>query len=241
MQMNTTYSEGSTMNSAAVVLEQPPQAVNSGPNPEPSLSDAASADAAENSPLCILNSALKTPAFPRSSGESPRAYSAFMTFFQLGHGRSLQATADKLDESIDIIKKWSSKFSWSGRIQSYNAGLLQQQAEAEAASQREQVAEWSARMTELRRQEWAAAQKLLSAVQFYLESCGEEQLEKMTLSQVARALNISSSISRMAITGAGLPEKAEPALSPIQIQLTDALNRAFAKHENAVPDSANAN
>jgi hypothetical protein len=118
------------------------------------------------------------------------------------------------------------------RIQSYNAGILQQQAEADATSQREQAAEWSTRMAELRRQEWNAAQKLLSAVQCYLEGCGEEQLEKMTLSQVARALNISSTISRLAITGAGLPEKTEPALSPIQIQLTDALNRAFAKHES---------
>ncbi len=167
------------------------------------------------------------PTFPRAQGESPRAYSAFMTFFQLGHGRSLQAVADKLDEAIGTIKKWSSKFDWSDRIQSFNAGVLQQQAESEAASRREQAAQWSARLAELRHQEWTAAQKLLCAVHCFLETCGEEQLQKMTISQVARALNISSNISRLAITGGDLPENAEPALSPIQIKLTNALKRAF--------------
>jgi hypothetical protein len=178
------------------------------------------------------------PAFPRCPSETPRAYSAFTAYFQLGHGRTLQAVADKLSEDIGTIKRWSTKFSWGERIQSYNAGILQQQAEADAVSQREQAAQWSARMTELRLQEWTAAQKLLSAVQCYLESCGEEQLEKMTLSQVARALNIGSNISRIAI-GADLTEmKTEPALSPIQIQLTDALNRAYG-NPTATPNNPN--
>ena len=35
-----------------------------------------------------------TPFFPRAPGETPRAFSAFMTFFQLGHARSCQAVAD---------------------------------------------------------------------------------------------------------------------------------------------------
>jgi|ERR1043166_188217 hypothetical protein len=72
--------------------------------------------------------------FPRASAESPRAYSAFMAYFQLGHARSLPTLAGKLDESLDTLKKWSSKFDWAERIQSFNAGLLQQQAETEAAA-----------------------------------------------------------------------------------------------------------
>lgn len=175
------------------------------------------------------------PAFPRSPGESPRAYSAFITFFQLGHSRSLQAVSDKLDENISTIKKWSSKFSWSDRIQSFNAGVLQQHAEAEATAQRERAAEWSARMADLRQQEWTAGQKLLSVVQFYLESCGDEHLDKMNLSQVARALTISSDISRQAI-GADPTEKAEPAMSPIQIQLTDALKRVLGNSGSPSPN-----
>ena len=179
------------------------------------------------------------PVFPRFPGETPRAFSAFLAFFQFGHGRSLPAVANKLDEGIDTVRKWSSKFDWSERIQSFNAGILQQHAETEAASQREQAAEWSARLADLRQQEWAASQKLLSAVQCFLETCGEEQMQKMTLSQVARALNISSNISRLAISGSDQPEKAEPALSPIQIQLTDALKRAFGNPADSQVNTGN--
>jgi hypothetical protein len=162
-----------------------------------------------------------------------------MTFFQLGHARSLPAVAEKLGEGIDTIRKWSSKFDWSDRIQSFNAGILQKQAEAEAVALREQAAEWSARMNELRRQEWLAAQKLITTVHCFLETCSEEQMQKMTLSQVARALNIGSNISRLAITGAGLPEKTEPTMSPIQIQLTEALQRAFGNPVTTTPTNPN--
>jgi hypothetical protein len=156
------------------------------------------------------------PALPLGPGESPRAYSAFMIFFQLGHGRSLRAVAHKLGASIDTIKKWSSRFDWHSRIQSFNAQLLQQRAGADAAFEREQAALWSARMAELREQQWNTAQKLLAVVQCYLENFGDEQLEKTTLSQVTRALVIASKIGRMALAGIELPEKAKSVLSPSQ-------------------------
>ncbi len=154
--------------------------------------------------------------FSLAPGESPRASSAFMTFFQLGHGRSLRAVADQLDMGIDAIKKWSSRFDWNDRIHSFNAEILQQQMQAEVASQSEQVAEWSARMAALREQQWAAAQKLLAVVQCYLENFGDEQLEKMTLSHATRALVIASKIARMALAGIEHPEKSKPELSPSQ-------------------------
>ncbi|MGZ4965037.1 MAG: hypothetical protein ACXWIU_10105 [Limisphaerales bacterium] len=74
-----------------------------------------------------------------------------------------------------------------------------------------------------------------------LETCGEEQSEKMTIAQVARALTVSSSISHLAVNGADQPKKNQPELSPIQVQLTDALDRAFAKYETNGPDSPHSN
>jgi hypothetical protein len=174
--------------------------------------------------------------FPRASGESPRAYSAFMTYFQLGHARSLQNVADKLDENIDTVRRWSSKFDWRDRIHSFNAGLLQQQAEAEAAVRLEHAAEWASRLASLRREEWSAAQKLLSTVQCFLETCGEDQLQKMTLGQVGRALNISSKIGRLAISGADNAEKTAPQVSPVHSQLDEALKRLFSN--GASPESS---
>ncbi len=185
----------------------------------------ASAAAPKNSEFCILNSDFKS--FPRFPGESPRAYSAFITFFQLGHTRSLPAVTDKLDESIDAIKRWSSKFNWNDRIHAFNAGILQQQAAAEAAAQQEEAAERAARMAHFRRQEWTAAQKMLSAVECYLETCGEQQVEKMTLSQVAQALNTSSTIGRLALSASDVSETTDSAKSSLRIQFADALKRVY--------------
>lgn len=163
--------------------------------------------------------------FPRSPGETPRAFSAFLAFFQLGHGRSLQAVADHLGEKHDTVKAWSSKYHWSERIQSFHSGLLQQQAEAEAAARRQQAADWSRRTSEYREQEWATSQKLLTAVQCFLESFGDREVEKMTLAQVSRALQVSSRIARQALSGANGPE--EPTLAPLQMELAASLKRAY--------------
>jgi len=73
------------------------------------------------------------PAFRRHPGETPRAFSAFMTYFQLGHARSLQAVADKLDENSGTVRNWSSRHDWAERLQACNSGLLQEQVRAQAA------------------------------------------------------------------------------------------------------------
>src|SRR5690349_10736277 len=71
--------------------------------------------------------------FPRHPDEPPRAFSAFMTFFQLGHARSLGAVADRLGEALPNVKRWSSKYGWSERLLTFNSGVLQQQALDQAA------------------------------------------------------------------------------------------------------------
>ena len=155
-----------------------------------------------------------SPAFPRVPGETPRAFGAFMAFFALGHARSLQAVAAQLGEKHDTVKAWSSKYRWSDRIHAFNSGLLQQAADAEAAARRQQAADWARRTSEYREQEWDAAQKLLTAAQCFLESFGDRDVEKMTLAQVSRALQISSRIARQALSGATGPEEPCPGPAP---------------------------
>ncbi len=176
------------------------------------------------------------PVFPLFPGETPRAFSAFMAFFGLGHARSLQAVADQLAEKPDTLKKWSSRFHWRDRIQSFNSGLLQQQAETEAALRAKQSADWARRTAEYREQEWAVAQKLHATVQCFLESFGDRDVEKMTLAQVARALQISSRIARQALSGDTGPQ--EPVLAPLQMELAAALNKAYAQPPVALAASA---
>ena len=165
------------------------------------------------------------PSFDRSPGETPRAYAAFMTYFNLGQARSLQAVADQLGEHLSTLKNWSAKHNWIGRLHAFNSGLLQQQARDHCARQRQQAANWAERLNRFREQEWDAAQKLLAAAQCFLESFGDEAVQKMTLSEVSRALRISSAIGRSALGGAELPPSTDPAMSPIQQQMLDALRR----------------
>src|SRR4051812_30098307 len=86
---------------------------------------------------------LSTNPFPRCPGETPRAFNAFMTWFQLGHARSLQAVADKLGEGLPTLKNWSSKYDWSERLQAFNSGLLQQTVQAQTEQQRRRAADWA--------------------------------------------------------------------------------------------------
>ena len=223
--------DAQTPNSATTDAPQNSESCNLSSESKPSSSGQAA-----NSEFCILNSEFKT--FPRSSGESLRAYNAFITFFQLGHNRTRQTVADKLHESIDSIKKWSAKFDWSERIIAFDSGLLQQRAKAEAEADQQQTAERSALMSQFRRREWAAATKMLSTVEFYLENCEEQQLENMTLGQVAQALSASSAIGRLAMSGSDLPEDADSAKSSILAHFKDSLKRAYGKE--AAPEPKNA-
>ena len=167
------------------------------------------------------------PNLPRCPGETPRAFSAFMTYFQLGRGRSSVAVADKLGETHGTVRNWSSKFRWAERIHAYQAGLLQAQARQHAAGQLQQAADWNRRLLDLREQEWAAAQKLNVVAQCFLETCGDDDLRRMTLAQASRALQISSSVARSAIAGAELPAAPETGLSPLQEQLLAGLTRIY--------------
>jgi hypothetical protein len=150
-----------------------------------------------------------------------------MAFFQLGHGRSLETVAGQLDERYSTVKNWSCKYHWKDRIQDFNSGLLARQIQAEAAARQQQTADWLRRSAEYREQQWALAQKLRSAAQCFLDAFGDREVEKMSLGQVSRALQISSRIAEQALKNFGAPEK--PGLAPIQLEMMAALERAYAK------------
>ena len=175
------------------------------------------------------------PAFPRLPGETPRAFSAFITWFQLGHSRSLAAVAEQLGEKHDTVKFWSSKYRWSERINAFNSGVLQQQAELETAARCRQAADWSRRTDEYREQEWAVAQKLLLAAHCFLENLGDREVEKMSLAQVSRALEIYARLARHSLSNASASDT--PPLAPLQVELAAALRKAFGSPAPANPQN----
>jgi hypothetical protein len=165
------------------------------------------------------------PAFPRSPGETPRAFGAFTDFFQLGHSRSLQAVADRLGEKPDTVKSWSSKYRWSERIHDFNSGLLRQQADAHVAACRHQAAEWERRAAESRELQFMASRKLLDGALCYLENLGDQEVAKMSLGQASRALHVASRLATLALSNGMAPEA--PALVTLPAELTVAVNKVY--------------
>ncbi len=165
--------------------------------------------------------------FSRCPGETPRAFGAFLVYFQMSRGRSLQGLADKIGEGLPTIKNWSSKYSWTERLDAFQSGLARQEVEQQTVAHRKNAAQWADRLNRFREQEWDASQKLLAAAQCFLENFGDEDLQKMTLAQVSRALRISSDIGRLSLAGAELPASSEPEISPLQQQMLDAVKRVY--------------
>ena len=195
--------------------------MNNAPLPEPSAPPSAASSAPAD--------AAASPGFAPAPGETPRAFSAFLTYFHLGHARALQTVADQLDEGLPTVKKWSSRFRWAERVNRFHAGLLQSSAAGAVDGQRRLAADWADRLQCFREQEWDAAQKLIAAARCFLESYGEDDLHKMTLAQVSRALKISSQVGRLALAGAELPAASDPGLSPVQQQFLNAVHRLYAQ------------
>ena len=165
--------------------------------------------------------------FPRSPGETPRALNAFRAYFDLGHGRTLQAVAEALGENSDTVRRWSSRHKWTHRIQSFQSGLLRQQAETEAALRLRHAENLARRTAEVRELEWEAARKLSTVANCYLENVGDREIESMNLGQASRALQAASRLARLALSDPDSSE--EPPLAPIQIELAAALKQAYSQ------------
>ena len=206
------------MNNSTAVL--PTDLNRSGPDIPPTP---VPAQPAEPAPRTTHHAALSS--FPRATGETPRAFTAFTAYFTLSRARPLQAVADQLDEHLSTVKKWSVRHQWSERISAFNAGLLQHQAEVQLDLHHEHAADWARRTIECREQEWETAQKLRAAAQCFLETIGDQELGKMTLGQASRALHIAGRLARQALSHGQLPETAPRA--PIQQEIEAALKKAF--------------
>ena len=122
----------------------------------------------------------------------------------------------------------------TGVMDAFNAAI-QQQAEMEAAARCRQAADWSRRTDEYREQEWAVAQKLLLAAHCFLENLGDREVEKMSLAQVSRALEIYARLARHSLSNASASDT--PPLAPLQVELAAALKKAFGSPPPANPQN----
>lgn len=73
----------------------------------------------------------RTP-YERQDDETKKAFEAFATYRDLGITRSIREVAQKLNKSVALIGRWSSKYQWVDRAQKYDdemdrKALLQQE------------------------------------------------------------------------------------------------------------------
>ena len=67
---------------------------------------------------------------------------------------------------------------------------------ARLALHQDQAADWARRTRECREYEWETARQLRAAAQCFLESFGDQQVEKMTLARVSRAVQVAARLAR---------------------------------------------
>ena len=92
--------------------------------------------------------------FEKQDRESEKAFSAFSLYLSLGPQRSLDAVSQKSAKSIPLLKRWSRKFDWAGRVAAYGAHLAVIEREAVEAVARAKGPHWEAREQKLRETEW---------------------------------------------------------------------------------------
>ena len=68
--------------------------------------------------------------FEKQPRESDKAFAAFSLYLSLGPERGLREVARKLDKSLTVVGKWSSKFDWPARVAAHAAHLAVVEREA---------------------------------------------------------------------------------------------------------------
>ena len=80
--------------------------------------------------------------FEQQPRESAKAFAAFIEYLNMGPQRSLAAVAQKLSKSGPLLKRWSARFDWPGRVAAHAAHLATIERETIEALAREKAIEW---------------------------------------------------------------------------------------------------
>ena len=166
--------------------------------------------------------------FEQQEGESDKAFAAFSVYLSLGSERSLAVVSQKLQKSVTMLGRWSSKFDWPGRLQAYGAHLAIVEREAIEAAARGKAAEWSSREQKLRETEWTMHEAAIAAAKKGLAAYMEREKVYANLADIARMLEIASKLGRLA-TGLGTDGERRKGdeLPTMRVEVTVALEKIY--------------
>jgi hypothetical protein len=97
----------------------------------------------------------------RQKGESAKAYEAAKIYFEMGVNRSIEAVGKQLDKSWRFIGRWSARYNWVIRADSYDREQDRIQSEERTKAAAKEADKWAKRRSEQREREWAQAEMLI--------------------------------------------------------------------------------
>ena len=93
-------------------------------------------------------------AFEQQPKESHKAFAAFSLYLSMGPERSTEAVAKKLAKSEQLVRRWSSRWDWTDRVQAYATHMALVERESTEALLRAKSVDWLQRQEEHRAEEW---------------------------------------------------------------------------------------
>jgi len=87
----------------------------------------------------------ETMPWERQYGESHQAFEAFHEYCLLGNSRSIRTLSQRLNKSVPLLGKWSSKWKWQDRVRAYDNMLIRQEME----TAKQEIAEMRKRQIEI--------------------------------------------------------------------------------------------
>lgn len=166
--------------------------------------------------------------FEQQPKESNKAFTAFTIYLSLGDRRSTRVVAERLSRSDQLIRRWSAKWDWMEHVRAYAAHLATVEREACEALVRSNAARWLQRQQQIRERDWTLHEKATAACERSLNKFTERDDAEVTLSDIARLLEVASKLGRMAC---GLPtDKTELTGEdggPLRVEVCAALDKIY--------------
>lgn len=166
--------------------------------------------------------------FQPALDEPHKALECFLCYFDLGVNRTYVRVATSTAVPLSTVKMWAARYNWRGRVHAYNTHLLQTRMTVETDARRDQAQVWADRSAAFKELEWRAAQDLLAAARVHLDAILAAEPGKVSLTDVARTLEIASKIGRLA-TGLSTDKQeiTGPDGGPIRLEFEAALRKIY--------------
>jgi hypothetical protein len=166
--------------------------------------------------------------FEQQPREGNKAFAAFSLYLSLGPERSTQAVAAKLAKSAQLIRRWSARYDWTGRVQAHGAHLAAIERQASEAVAASTGLDWGKVRAAQRLEEYQMHEEALELARTAIERWKANPGRCGSLEGIARLLELASRLGRLA---SGMPTDRTVVTGedggPIRIELTAALNKIY--------------